>query len=162
MDLEDGLKLLIAAGLSAAIFMGLWALWLKTQNPGFKLFARYVGPLPFVFIVLVQAGRFFFAHGTVNAFETYASGPEKGAGTVVKELVFPVEQPELDHVLDVRPALEEVGVKDSNGEPLEVQRAVVDGMVKVEFQARGRGTYKVVLKIPEGVEKVGVVAREVR
>lgn len=162
IDFQDWMRLLIAGGLSTALVMGFWVLWLKTRNPAFKILAYFVGLAPIEFAVVVIVGRLLFASGTVNSFETGVRGPEKGVSRVERRLAFPVEQPELRQVLEVRPVLEEVVVQDPDHEVLEVKRAVSEGVLTLEFEGRKAGTYVVVMQVPAGVERVGVVSKEVR
>jgi hypothetical protein len=162
MDLREVFTLVIAGGFGAVLFMVFWVVWLKTHEKAYRLLAIILGPLPPLLMILVIVGRILFTHGTVNSFETGALGPVDGSGDVLKELAFPVEQPDLEHVLDVRPSLAEVGVSGPNGEKLEVQRNEVEGMVQIRYDPQTSGTHKVVFKVPKGIERVSVVAREVR
>jgi len=156
MNFIDGFRLLVGAGLSTALFMGFWVLWLKTQNRGFRTFAFALGLLPVSFVGLVILGRLIFASGVVHEFATGAVGPG------IKELAFPVEDAEIGHTIEITPVIEKVSVKSPDGEELEVKRAVSGGILQVEFEARRGGSHRVVLEIPEGVGVVKVVAREVR
>jgi hypothetical protein len=162
IDFQDWMRLLISGGLSAALVMGFWVLWLKTRNASFKLLAYFVGLSPIVFTTLVIVGRLLFASGTVNSFETGAKGPGAGEKLVERKLVFPVMQPELRQVVEVRPVLEGVVIQDPDHEVLEVRRSVREGVLTLEFEGRKAGTHLVVMQIPAGVERVGVVSREVR
>jgi len=160
LDIRDITRLVVGFGLSVVIFMGFWALWLKTRNSAFRSFAWYVGPLPASFVLLVVAGRFLFATGTIHQYETYATG---GKGeSVVRELAFPVVDTELRHELEIEPVIENVGVKDGNGVELEVKRAVAGSVLTVEFEARREGNYMVKLAVPADVAQVRIVAKEIR
>lgn len=156
MDLMDGIRLLVGTGLSAAIFMGFWVLWLKTQNRSYRTCAFAFGLLPVGFVVLVTFGRLIFASGVVHEFTTGAVGPG------LRELAFPVQDAEIGHTIEISPVIEKVSVKNPDGEVLETTRAVTGGKLQVEFEARRGGSHRVVLEIPEGVGPVKVVAREVR
>ncbi len=156
MDFMDGFRLLVGGGLSAALFMGFWVLWLKTQNRSYRTCAFAIGLLPIGFVLLAILGRLIFASGVVHEFATGAVGPG------IKELNFPVEDAEIGHMIEITPVIEKVAVKSPDGEELEVKRAVSGGILQVEFEARRNGSYRVVLEIPEGVGVVKVVAREVR
>ena len=156
MDFVDGFRLLVGGGLSAAIFMGFWVLWLKTQNRSYRTCAFAIGLLPVGFVVLVTFGRLIFATGVIHEFTTGAVGPG------VRELAFPVEDAEIGHTLEITPVLEKVSVKNPDGEVIETKQTVSGGKLEVEFEARRGGSHRVVLEIPEGVGAVQVVAREVR
>ncbi len=156
MDLVDGFRLLVGCGLSAALFMGFWVLWLKTQNRGFRTFAFTVGLLPAAFVILVILGRLIFATGVMHEFTTGAVGP----GT--RELAFPVEDAEIRHTIEVSPAIEKVSVKTPEGEVLEIKQSLSEGKLELEFEPRRGGSHRLVLEIPEGVGAVRVVARELR
>lgn len=160
LDIRDITRLLIGFGLSVAIFMGFWVLWLKTRERAYRSFALMVGPLPFVFVLLVVVGRFLFATGTIHQFETYVTG---GRGErVERELAFPVMDAELRHELEIEPPLDQVGVKDGEGRELEVKRSVAGNVLKLEFEARREGSYVVKMDVPAAVSQVKVVAREIR
>ncbi len=156
MDLIDGFRLLVGSGLSAAIFMGFWLMWLRTKNPGFRIFAFALGLVPIGFVVLVILGRLIFASGVVHEFTTGAVGPG------LRELAFPVEDSEIGHSIEITPVIEKVLVKNPAGELLETKQSVNEGKLLVEFEARRGGNHFLVLEIPEGVGSVKVVAREVR
>ncbi|MCX6612438.1 MAG: hypothetical protein NTW74_16495 [Acidobacteria bacterium] len=156
MDSLDVFRLLIGSGLSAAIFMGFWVLWLKTKNPGFRIFAFAIGPLPAGFVVLVILGRLIFASGVIHEFTTGAAGPG------MRELSFPVEDAEIRHILEISPVISKVSVKNPDGELLETTQTVNEGKLQVEFEARRGGSHRVLLENPEGVGAVKVVAREWR
>jgi hypothetical protein len=156
MDYFDAFRLLIGGGLSAAIFMGFWVAWLRTKNPGFRIFAFALGPMPIVFVLLALLGRLTFASGVVHEFTTGVSGPG------IRELAFPVEDAEIGHTLEITPVIQKVSIKNPDGEVLESNQVVSEGKLQVEFEARRGGSHRVVLEIPEGVGVVKVVAREVR
>jgi hypothetical protein len=156
MDLVDGFRLFVGCGLSAALFMGFWVMWLKTQNRSYRTCALTLGLLPAGFVFLVTFVRLIFARGVVHEFTTGAVGPG------VRELAFPVKDAEIGHMLEITPVIEKVSVKSPDGELLETKRAVSGGKLQVDFEARREGSHRVVLEIPEGVGAVQVVAREVR
>ena len=156
MSYFDGFRLLIGAGLSAAIFMGFWVLWIRTKNPGFRIFAFALGPMPLAFVLLALLGRLTLASGVVHEFTTGASGPG------IRELAFPVKDAEIGHTLEITPVIQKVSIKNPDGELLESNQVISEGKLQVEFEARRGGSHRVVLEIPEGVGVVMVVAREVR
>lgn len=156
VDWEDAMRVVVSGGLSAVVFMAFWVGWLKTQKVAYRNCAFGIGLLPISFSVLVILARLIFASGTVHQFEAMVAGPG------VREVVLPVEDAELRHVVEVRPALVEIGLEDPNGERVVLQRSEHDGMVEMEFEARRGGKYRLLLTLPEGVAKVGVVAREIR
>ena len=156
MDLIDGFRLLVGCGLSAALFMGCWVLWLKTKHPGFRTFAFAIGLLPAAFVILVIVGRLIFATGIIHEFTTGAIGPG------IRELAFPVEDPEIRHTIEITPAIEKVSVKTPDGELLETKQSLSEGKLELEFEPRRGGSHLLVLEIPAGVGAVRVVAREVR
>jgi hypothetical protein len=160
LDIRDITRLLVSFGMSLAIFMGFWTLWLKTRNGAFKAFAFWVGPMPAAFVLMVVVGRFLFATGTIHQYETYAMGGKGEA--VVRELAFPVVDSELRHELEIEPVLDQVSLKDGNGEALELRRAVSGNILKVEYETRRPGSYLIKMNIPAAVSQVRIVAREIR
>lgn len=156
MDLIDGFRLLVGSGLSAALFMGFWVLWLKTRNRSYRTCAFAIGLLPAAFVILVILGRLIFASGVVHEFTTGAVGPG------IRELAFPVEDAEIRHTIEISPAIEKVSVKTPDGEFLETKQSLSGGKLELEFEPRRGGSHLLVLEIPEGVGAVRVVAREVR
>lgn len=156
MDLIDGFRLFVGTGLSTALFMGFWVMWLRTQNRSYRTCAFTLGLMPVSFVLLVILGRLIFANGVVHEFSTGAAGP----GT--RELSFPVLDAEIGHTIEISPAVEKVSVKNPDGQFIETRQSVSAGKLQVEFEARRGGSHRVVLEIPEGVGAVQVVAREVR
>ena len=58
---------------------------------------------------------------------------------VVRELEFPVEEPEFGHLLEITPTLERVELRDPDGVPIKSKRAVTGGLPQVEYAARESG-----------------------
>ena len=142
MDLQDGLRPLISAGLSTAICMGFWVLWLRTRKRAYRSMAFGIGLLPVGFIALVIVARVVPATGVVHSFETYAVGPERGVGMIVRELAFPVQDPEIEHLLEITPVLDRVKLKNANGDVVESGRSVSGEVLQVEFETRTAGRYR--------------------
>jgi len=160
VDFQDWMHLLIAAGLSAAIGMGFWVLWLKTRQLSFKKVAMFLGPLPVVFISLVLILRVTLGSGVRHGFDTGVAGSMTAA--VVRELAFPVEDPEIDHLIEVTPVLEHVKLMGPDGEEIELRRSVDGGVLKLDYDAQRQGSYKLVVEIPAGIEFVRVFTKEYR
>jgi len=160
LDIRDWTRLIVGFGLSTAIFMGFWVVWLKTRERAYRSFAYIVGSLPATFVVLVLVGRYMFATGTIHQYETYVQGAGKEA--VVREVAFPVMDAELRHEISIEPAVEVLGVVASSTVPVEIQSAAKAGGLQVEFDARGEGSYLLRMRVPVGVAQVKVVAKEIR
>ena len=156
MDLVDGFRLLVGSGLSAALFMGFWVLWLKTQDRSYRTCAFAIGLLPAGFVILVIVGRLIFASGVVHEFATGAVGPG------IRELAFPVQDAEIRHTIEITPVIEKASVRTPDGELLETKQSLSGGKLELEFEPRRGGSHRLVLEIPAGVGAVRVVAREVR
>lgn len=160
LDMRDVFRLVVSAGLSAAIFMGFWFLSVKYRNPAFKAFAWFFGLSPFGMVALVILGRELFGHGVIHVHETWMRMQPPGE---VKEVEVPVKDAALEHLLELRPAAEVVGMKTPSGEDLPVtpSKTLEDG-VSMVFVPRGEGVHVLRLKAGAGVERVQILAKEIR
>lgn len=156
LDVRDAIWLVASTGLSAVVFMGLWAIWLKTQEAGFRKYAFFLAPLPLGLTVLAMLFRGGEGPAVVGYFHTSVEGP----GPVTREVAIPVANASAKYVVELEPVIQDVEVKGPNGSRVVAHHAVLDEKRFIFFDAKGEGAYLLVLQIPKGVDKVDIVSMQ--
>ena len=159
---RDVLWLLASAGLSSIFFMGFWAMWLKTREHGFKKYAYILGPLPLGLTLLVRSFRSGDAPGATGYFQVSIDGSSPGQGIVAREIRFPVADASAPYMVEIQPVIDDVTVKAPGGQEVKASHAVIEEKRFVFFNAVGEGSYLLVLRVPERVDKLHITSMQNR
>jgi len=177
MELRDIVALTGLAGLGLAVYLGFSILLLKKPNPSLRMLRL---------MVLLSIGMAMPAIG-IRAwvkmkgppdFATMTPGPAQGVESITQVVEFPVNDASSMNVLELTPLALQIAigtvwivccVYDPEGKVLSEGAQVAAGGAERTYQtlrfsldAAEAGPHKLFVEIPNGVDQVRVVVKEVR
>ena len=93
-------------------------------------------------------------------FQISVDGSSSGQGPVTREVPFPVSDATAPYMVEIQPVIEDVTVKAPNGKEVKASYSVMDEKRFVFFNAVGEGSYVLVIRVPERVDKVHITSMQ--
>lgn len=177
MELSDIVALAALAGLGWVVYLGFAVLLLKKPNPTLKMIRLML--LLSIGMAMASVGlRVWFRSAGPPDFVTDAVGPARGVESISQLVEFPVNESSSTYLVELTPlALESANgtvrignrVLNPKGKVLSEGAQVAAGGAERTYQtlrfsldAAEAGPHKLFVEIPNGVDQVRVVVKEVR
>lgn len=159
---KTSIWIVFGTALSVVLFLGLWVMWLKTREEGFKKYAFVTGPLPLALILLILTFRSGEVPAAAGYFHVSVEGSSSGQGEVTREILFPVADATAPCSVEIDPVIVDVTVRAPNGQLVKASHGVIDDKRFVFFNAVGEGSYRLVIRVPSTVSKVHITSMQNR